>query len=307
MKFNERKFPFLKFLDKNVLKTDESVFTEIADWKQEVEEAKRILKYFENKKVPIHYISKPIHDKLCDTNNFLKAKSLLANVPEMVGLILLPEELIPEVTSKDVTTWRPQDLKMNCILFSVCTQATHDLVRWGKTERPEREEYDNDVDYNYELNYYLNGRWLEFLPIQLDRFFFIDQHSIEAVDEEFGESLSQYGRDINGNIIDYLWSFILLYNFTETENKIVHGTDTEKSRRVKVDDEKFLNESANNIEIVDTTYFTKIVRTDPFGVTGHFKVQNFGPGNALSKIIYVSDYKKEGYTRESKINLKRGN
>ena len=50
------------------------------------------------------------------------------------------------------------------------------------------------------------------------------------------------------------------------------------------------------------TYFTKLIRTGEFGVSGHFKVQHFGVGNNEAKIIYVDNYKKGGYTRGAKID-----
>jgi hypothetical protein len=110
---------------------------------------------------------------------------------------------------------------------------------------------------------------------------------------------------ITENLIDYIYSFLLFYNFTETDNKIIHGIDTEKQRRIKIDDKKYINQSKNNIEIIDTTYFTKIIRTGEFGVSGHFRVQHYGENNSDAKIIYIDHYKKEGYTRESKIILKK--
>ncbi len=99
-------------------------------------------------------------------------------------------------------------------------------------------------------------------------------------------------------------SFILFYNFTETEPHIVHGMETGKSRRLKLNDEKFLNETKNDIEIIDITYFTRLIRTGEFGVSGHFRVQYFGTGNNEAKIIFIDSYKKNGYSRGAKIDNK---
>ena len=306
MKINNIKFPILRFVDKNRLKVDDSVYSEMVDYKSGIKDSKNILKLFENKELSIHYISKTIHDKLACTENFIKAKKLLPNLPEMTGLILLPEPLIPNVVDPEVT-WRHQDLKMNSILFSILKLSTYDTIMSGKDNTPIRSDYDEDDEESYlwELDQYVNARHLHFLPIQLDKFFHIQRDSLSSFDEEFGNPFTEFARGINGNIVDYLWSFALFYNYTETDNKIVYGTDTEKARRIKVNNEKIINETPNNIEIIDTTYFTKLIHTGEFGVTGHFKVQHFGTSYSESKIIYVNEYKKNGFTREAKITTKK--
>jgi hypothetical protein len=306
MKINNTKFPFLRFIEKNRLKIDDSIFSEMLEYKPGIEVSKDILKLFDNKELSIHYISKTIHEKLANTENFIKAKKLLPKLPEMSGLILLPEPLTPISVDADIE-WRPQDLKMNSILFSILKLSTYDMIMHGKDNTPLRSDYDEDdeEDYLWVLDQYVNARHLHILPIQFDKVFHIDGNSLNAYDEEFGNPFTEYGRGINGNILDYIWAFALFYNYTETENKIVHGTDTEKSRRVKTNDEKFLNETPNNIEIIDATYFTKLVHTGQFGVTGHFKVQHFGTGYSESKIIYINDYQKDGYIREAKTPTKK--
>jgi hypothetical protein len=306
MKINNTKFPFLRFLEKNRLNIDNSVYSEMVGYEVGIKDSENVLKLIKDKIVSIHYITKPIHDKLKNTDNFIKAKKLLVKLPEMTGLILLPEPLIPEITDPEVQ-WRPQDLKMNCILFSIVKLATYDKVMYDKDNTPLRSDFadDDEESYLWELDQYVNARKLHILPIQLDKFFHIHYDSLSSFDEEYGTPYTEYGRDINGNIIDYIWSFALFYNYTETDNKIVYGTDTEKARRVKVNDEKMLNETLNNIEIIDSTYFTKLIHTGEFGVTGHFKVQHYGSGYSESKIIYVNEYKKNGYTREAKITAKK--
>ncbi len=99
-------------------------------------------------------------------------------------------------------------------------------------------------------------------------------------------------------------SFILFYNYTETETKIIHGIDSGEQRRVKLNGEKFINSSKNDIEIIDSSYFTKIIRTGEFGVSGHFRVQRHGIENSEAKIIFIDGYKKSGYTRNAKIEKK---
>ena len=66
-----------------------------------------------------------------------------------------------------------------------------------------------------------------------------------------------------------------------------------------------MNETRNNIEVIDLTYFTKLIKTGEFPVEGHFKVQHYGSENSQSKIIFVESYKKNGYLRGAKIDQKK--
>jgi hypothetical protein len=55
------------------------------------------------------------------------------------------------------------------------------------------------------------------------------------------------------------------------------------------------------IQVVDSTYFTTIVRTDGFNVRGHFRLQPIGQGRKEKKLKWINDFKKSGYTKKAKI------
>jgi len=61
------------------------------------------------------------------------------------------------------------------------------------------------------------------------------------------------------------------------------------------------NKTKSEITIVDSTWFTTLVKSDGFKVRGHFRLQPCGEGNKSRKLIWVSDFEKEGYTRKAKI------
>jgi hypothetical protein len=67
--------------------------------------------------------------------------------------------------------------------------------------------------------------------------------------------------------------------------------------------EKYVNETALPIEILDSTWFTTIVRSEGFSVGaetgGFFRWQRFGPGSSQRKIIWVAPFEKKGYTRRA--------
>lgn len=60
------------------------------------------------------------------------------------------------------------------------------------------------------------------------------------------------------------------------------------------------NATKSNITIVDSNWNITSVRTEGFGVTGHFRMQPCGKGNKNRKITWVNSYQKYGYIRKSK-------
>lgn len=292
MKINKKKFPLLGCLTDNIL-TDK--FQNFIDTQTTDELAQRdILKsveFFKEKKLQINYISKTIHDKLIDTNNFIKAKSLLKNSPTTVGLILLPTTIYPDFSNVPIhIEIDSDDYPINAILYSWCSVNEHDKITGN---------YDEEDPWNEE------DRELLILPI-FNNGTTQGAHFLEMLNshEIYGWDYNEQGRAWYGKIHDYVMSFILFYNYTETETHIIHGTGSGQSRRLKLKEEKFINDTNNNVEIIDVNYFTKLIRTGEFEVNGHFKVQHFGVGNNDAKIIYIDNYKKKGYTRNAKIENK---
>lgn len=64
---------------------------------------------------------------------------------------------------------------------------------------------------------------------------------------------------------------------------------------------KYVNETKSNITILDSTWFTTIVRSEGFKVRGHFRFQPYGSGLSKKKLIWIADFEKDGYTRTAKI------
>jgi len=62
---------------------------------------------------------------------------------------------------------------------------------------------------------------------------------------------------------------------------------------------KYVNETDKKFIIVDSAWNKTIIRTGKFGVSGHPRWQAVKDG---SKLIYISEYIKDGYTRNAKRN-----
>lgn len=84
--------------------------------------------------------------------------------------------------------------------------------------------------------------------------------------------------------------------YAEVESKVVNAKRRENHLGVK-----YANDTSLKINILDSTYFTTISRTEGFGVKGHFRLQPYGPGMSQKRLQWIADYQKSGYTKTAKI------
>lgn len=74
-----------------------------------------------------------------------------------------------------------------------------------------------------------------------------------------------------------------------------------QNRRAKISGQKYFNETNKRISILDCTWFTNLVVSGKFGVSGHMRWQPWGPNLSQRKLIWVDAYEKEGYERKAKV------
>lgn len=67
-------------------------------------------------------------------------------------------------------------------------------------------------------------------------------------------------------------------------------------KKIKDIDCNYKNETKLPITILDSKWFTTLVKSDEFKVRGHFRLQPCGEGHKDRKLIWVSDFMKHGYT-----------
>jgi hypothetical protein len=97
---------------------------------------------------------------------------------------------------------------------------------------------------------------------------------------------------------DYLNGILLSLWFIkncEIESKIV----APKSK-VRDNGQKFFNESKSNFTILNCNWFTELIRDTPFLVKGHLRWQVHGEKNSKRKLIWIDEFEKSGYKRDSK-------
>lgn len=62
---------------------------------------------------------------------------------------------------------------------------------------------------------------------------------------------------------------------------------------------KVINTLKVPITIVNSRWNTTVIRTEKFGVRGHFALRWAGQGHTLAKIVFIEPYEKKGYIRKS--------
>ncbi len=114
-------------------------------------------------------------------------------------------------------------------------------------------------------------------------------------------SFDVIGENKNYNVtypLQTVVSYILFKNYADLEVKYVDGI---KTKRCLLNSEKYINELDIPVTVIDSTWFTTIVHSEAFKVSGHFRLQPFGIGLKSRKLIYIDEYVKSGYTKTAKM------
>jgi hypothetical protein len=123
----------------------------------------------------------------------------------------------------------------------------------------------------------------------------IVQKNERGFKEYLSEVAVKNGMDSMTVIAD-IFTLILFMKYCETETKIIGA-----GKKAIHAGQKYVNESRYKVEILDSTWFTTIVKSEGFHVRGHFRMQPYGPNMSQRKLIWITDFEKDGYTRTAKV------
>jgi hypothetical protein len=104
-------------------------------------------------------------------------------------------------------------------------------------------------------------------------------------------SLKSNSNPFNNTTIDAIKCLIFL---KLTDPEIIHIAAGKKHGTRK---QGYYNDTSLPVIIVDSTWNKYIVRTEGFGVSGHFRMQRYGKGNTDLKLTWIKPYQKHGYVR----------
>jgi hypothetical protein len=121
------------------------------------------------------------------------------------------------------------------------------------------------------------------------------QRNSKGIKSFFSETATNNDLD-NMKVVSDIFTLLLFIKYCDLETKLIKP----KSKELHIGT-KYLNETNHKIEVLDSTWFTTIVRSDGFKVRGHFRLQAHGEGLQQRKLIWISDFEKSGYTRTAKV------
>jgi hypothetical protein len=194
---------------------------------------------------------------------------------------------------KLATVFDKEDIEEGGVLILPGEGITHTYYYYVKTYNTEGGDWVYDclfIDFTMRKEYGKEGPNL-------------DVYTNTTLSED-GEHISRKSLVWNGYINlgrDAKWfeamilTFVLFKKYCDIETKVV-----EPKRKAVNAGKKYLNETDKRITILDSTWFTNLVVSGAFNVSGHLRWQACGTGLKERKLIWVSEYEKEGYTRKAK-------
>lgn len=84
--------------------------------------------------------------------------------------------------------------------------------------------------------------------------------------------------------------------YSDHEIKIVSGNGYSTLNGIT-----YKNSNRRSITVLDSSWYTSIVRAEGFMVNGHLRMQPCGVGNTQRKLIYIDSFMKHGYVRKAKM------
>lgn len=99
-----------------------------------------------------------------------------------------------------------------------------------------------------------------------------------------------------GLLFQEMSTFVLFKKYAQIETKLAAPKKTTTTLNCAYE-----NQTKFWVNIIDSTWFTTLVKSDAFKVSGHFRLQPIGEGRKERKLIWIKDFEKQGYTREAKM------
>jgi len=117
------------------------------------------------------------------------------------------------------------------------------------------------------------------------------------VDRITGKQCDHFSHDDVKKIEKFVYSLMAFFFLSENEMVIVEPGKKYGTRKTG----KLINTFPNTpVTIVDSKWNITSIRTEGFGVSGHFALRWTGKGRAFPKMIFIEPYQKKGYMRKAK-------
>jgi hypothetical protein len=106
--------------------------------------------------------------------------------------------------------------------------------------------------------------------------------------------MAKEGRE-PAELIRLVVGFEIFKKYADIETKTLNNT-CPKATHINCLYENNLNKA---VTVIDSTWYTNLIKTEGFNVRGHFRLQPVGEGRKERKLIWINDFQKNGYVREA--------
>lgn len=202
-------------------------------------------------------------------------------------------DTMPQFTKEKIWTSLEENVEYSGVLF------LNEIIYYRFVKRPEATDYDIFVAvfdkkttllcFYRQVSGYKSHSFIN--PLHIHRM----MHLISEL-EELSED--QVRTHINVYYYRIAILFELFRKYAEVETKVLQPKA--KAELFKC---KYHNETDHSIEIMDSTWFVTLVRSEEFKVRGHFRLQPCGEAFKDRKLVWIKDFKKEGYIRKARKEL----
>lgn len=134
------------------------------------------------------------------------------------------------------------------------------------------------------LNFYITGNGN-----------FTSDEGLNWFSKDYGFS-SEVRDQMTKTVLAQIISLYMFERYAEVETKLYAAKS--KSSNIKC---LYNNQTDISIKRLDSKWFTNIVRSEGFKVNGHFRLQPFGEGKKVRKLIWINEFQKKGYHSTAKI------
>lgn len=278
MKFSTKKYPILNHLDDwmSLFKFQEHGFTEKLFSAPDMEDRMKHLMEIISLVVEhgtIDYVSASFLDKVLDSKIYEKLLHLFCKIDTCEGILLYPPERASSTHAISYVVIPDPD--NNTALAEI-----HLYSQVGRVATLEVKIEDEIINWRAILS--------------------------NVIVDKNGKQLNQAKKNEHfGNHINCLFAILTFKQFAEIEVKEIGGNKYPK--RTKIGNEKYLNQTDHQVNVLDSRWFTETIRSEGFAVSGHFRLQPYGPNMSKRKLIYIDDYLKSGYTRKARIEAEQNN
>lgn len=116
------------------------------------------------------------------------------------------------------------------------------------------------------------------------------------VDKDKKELCSHFKHKDVLEIEEFVYKFLCFFFLTDNNEEIIKPGASHGTRKAG----KIINHFNFPITIVNSKWNTTVIRTEAFGVRGHFRIQPCGKGRMDYELIFIAPYQKNGYIRRAK-------